>query len=374
MTQISSSDRIRKPADHLAGEKLKTGWVVTQRTERKEGFTGGNFSVGYLVEKDGRQGFMKAVDMSRINETDDILEMNAAMRRIQETFDFEVKLLTDCQAKRLDRVVVAIDTGIHRLPGGIIGVPYIIFDRALGDVRTQMFEKMFDLACLFRCLHHTITGIRQLHCNGIVHNDIKASNILLYSGSSTKISDLGSAVIDSEGHYDNPHNRHLFAGDPSCAPPEVLYKVQFDAETRWTYRINCDLYQLGSLMVFLFTHAHMNVYLEKHLDPSLHPAHWGNTAHGTFDEALPYLMDAYEKSLQDIKSNIQRHLDPKEFNTILELIGHLCHPDPHLRGHPFERKGHRSEKSLERYVSILDRLATEAEIKVRRSLWSLGGV
>ena len=48
------------------------------------------------------------------------------------------------------------------------------------------------------------------------------------------------------------------------------------------------------------------------------------------------------------------------------LVTQLCNPDPQLRGHP-KNIGYRGDRySLERYVSIFDRLAKKAEWSLTR--------
>ncbi len=41
---------------------LKSGWVVKEKPERDPNQSGSNFSVGYIVEKDGETCFMKTFD------------------------------------------------------------------------------------------------------------------------------------------------------------------------------------------------------------------------------------------------------------------------------------------------------------------------
>lgn len=43
---------------------LKSGWVVKEKPERDPNQSGFNFSVGYIVEKDGETCFMKVFDLA----------------------------------------------------------------------------------------------------------------------------------------------------------------------------------------------------------------------------------------------------------------------------------------------------------------------
>jgi hypothetical protein len=51
------------PAKQLVNVDLPNGWKVLKEATRKPNATGGHFSVGYIAEnKDGRKGFLKALD------------------------------------------------------------------------------------------------------------------------------------------------------------------------------------------------------------------------------------------------------------------------------------------------------------------------
>ncbi len=45
-------------ADELYGLSLKNGWKVVAQISRKRNATGGTFSQSYLVEKNGKRGFL----------------------------------------------------------------------------------------------------------------------------------------------------------------------------------------------------------------------------------------------------------------------------------------------------------------------------
>ena len=55
-------------AHNLEGLSLKSGWYVKGKQEKDANQTGSNFSVGYLVEKNGTTCFLKAFAKS-VNNT-----------------------------------------------------------------------------------------------------------------------------------------------------------------------------------------------------------------------------------------------------------------------------------------------------------------
>src|SRR6185437_6181885 len=239
------------PAELLAGLSLDGGWKVTERITAGPDATGGVFSVSYIVESahSGR-AFLKALDFSKAFSSPDPAR---ALQAMTEAYNFERDILQKCADRRMDRVVRAIGDGNVRTTatsgGGV--VQYLIFELADRDVRLQLsLSSKVDLAWKLRSLHHIATGLMQLHSAGIAHQDLKPSNVLVFEGKTSKVSDLGRAAYQGRT---GPCDDLSFAGDPSYAPPELIYgHVDSDWRKR---RLGCDLYLLGSMVAFFFTGA-----------------------------------------------------------------------------------------------------------------------
>ena len=207
--------------------------------------TGGCFSVCYIVEDiKGKKAFLKALDFSKaFKEIDPIF----ALKILTEAYYFEREVLTKCRNEKLDHVVLAIDDGIVRFSDGGV-VPYLIFELADGDVRRQAsVSEQFSIAWSLRSLHHIAVGLKQLHGQGIAHQDLKPSNVLVFNGDTSKIGDFGRSAY--KGHAP-PHENNPIPGDPTYAPPELLYGyMNSDWNSR---RFGCDAYLLGSMTIFFF--------------------------------------------------------------------------------------------------------------------------
>lgn len=344
-------------AEHLVGVELPGGWQVTERVAREIGDTGGFFSVNYrVVNADGRRGFCKVLNYYWIlsAQSPDPVE---PMAEATNLYRFERDLAHACA--HLSRVVTALDDGTIYLDGFTYStVSYIIFEAAERDIRGLLNTSDFlDVAVRLRSLHHLATAISQLHGQNIAHQDIKPSNLLVFSPDvegkrHSKLGDLGRAT-----KLGTPmaHDDYPIAGDGKYAPPEGLYgAVPEDFRAR---RFGSDLYQLGGMITFIFSSSTMNAQLASELDPRYHWTNW----RGTFAEALPYLQDAFARSLHTIGESIPDVIRPE----ILTLIEDLCEPDPRHRGDRRRKAQWSNPYSLERIITRLDLLCRRAEVRLR---------
>ena len=340
------------PAENLKKRpKLGNGWTVIEKMDRPSNVTGSTFSVGYIVVNDnsGDQAFLKALDFSTALKQPDPTRV---IQVLAETFNYEKKILEECRTSRLDRVALSVADG--EIPVGelheSLPVPYLIFDLAEGDIRSKLdMQAQFDLAFCLRALHHCATGLRQLHNRQIAHQDLKPSNVLVYSDSDCKLGDLGSSAYLG---VNSPRDEFNIAGDHTYAPPELLYgEVSQDWRIR---RLSCDLYHLGSLAVFLFTKVGITAMWKKYLVPTLQPRQWL----GSYKSVLPHVRNAHDLAFLEFEDQIPEGIR----DTLGESVRQLCDPNPHLRGHPRNRSPGGNPYALERYVSRFNLLARNAEL------------
>jgi serine/threonine protein kinase len=260
------------PAEQLVGVTLDNGWKVVTPAMRKPNATGGHFSHGYIAENaDGRRGFLKAMDYTKAFQGPNTADVLAAMTN---AYLFERNLCEKCA--HLSRIARAIDSGsVHVQPDKLFTkVEYLIFELATGDVRAHLdMQDRLDLIFVMRTLHHIATGLEQLHRADIAHQDLKPSNVLVFSPKvGSKICDLGRAW---DRNAPAVHDAFDVAGDQTYAPPELLYgDVPSDQRAR---RFGCDMYHLGSLIVFLFTRTHINALIIENLSADYRPIMWSGT-------------------------------------------------------------------------------------------------
>ena len=346
------------PANELEGLTLDGGWKVVDKIDLRRLTTGGAFSIGYNVENNGKQGFLKALDYSILTRVPPDQRITL-IEKMSSAFIFEKNLCIQCRDENLRRVVHPIADGQYVFEDEdeilVNWVDYIIFPRAKGDLRDQMSGiDSFDLAWRLRALHHITIGLQELHYRGIAHQDLKPSNTLVFEGEGTKISDLGSASVRGRG-TPAPRDEELIAGAHNYAPPELLYGLRIEDWTKRRY--GCDAYLLGSLVAYFFSQVTLTHQLISKLDLTHQPAVWN----GTYEEVLIYIYDAWDKVIKEIEDDIDAFSADDYKSDIIECIKQLTNPDPTKRGHPTEIKIKSNQYSLERYVSLFDRLAQTAE-------------
>lgn len=358
-------DEKMDPPYLLTGRVISDKWIIEEMLPKKEGDTGGFFSVGYKCRSiDGTKAFFKAIDLYKLFEkTDDFIrELNITTQEIQ----CERDLLTEC--KKMDKVVTSIEYGdiTNDAEGSrlIYPIPFIVFELANSTARRELFSgEPQKISWSLKVLHQAAVGIFQMHGKMISHQDIKLSNILVFDKKIAKISDLGRSVQQGRSV---PHGDIRWPGDNSYIPPEIAYGY-LDPEFN-VRRIAADMYLLGSNAACIFTKANLNAMLYDELPRQFWPSIFQGEYTGSFSEALPHLIDAFERVLNRITKSIPTDAPYKD--EIINIIREWSWPDPHGRGHPITRSiigKNGNVYSLERYLGKLDQLARTAEYFERRT-------
>lgn len=348
-----------KAAFLLKGMTLKDGWYVKKRHKKKAYQTGGIYSCCYdVVNENGVKGFLKAFDYSDAGKSSNI-SPSEIIRNITNSYQYELKLLTKCSENGLNNVVRILGDGAVEVEENIKypAVEYIILEKAEeGDVRKVLKKNGSSTAWKLRSLHQITKSISQLHRIYIAHQDIKPSNVVTFSNKKTKLTDMGSAVSDVPIQSEIPkYLEEDYCGSYEYSPPELLYGYKIDDFA--LRRMACDLYLLGNMVVFYFTDVSMNYLLKSNLDRSLWWQKPNN--YGKYDFIKPYLIEAFEKSMEDLRASIEE----EDLEIALEeIVRFLCHPDPLNRGHIKNLKQKFGRLGLIRFVTKLNVLAKKYEL------------
>lgn len=352
----SNMTRTLTPAQELEGRTLPNGWKVMRRIPRPQTATGGYFSTSYIVcSTSGEKAFLKAMDYQRaLISSDPARELQA----MTAAYVFERTLLQKCRERRLSRIVNVLDSGTLPSPGsdpsGV--VEYLVFEIANGDIRQYIDAgEEIETAWALRTIHGAAAALQQLHSIRIAHQDVKPSNLLVFEDEHPKLADLGRA-FDRDAA--SPFDELNIAGDKTYAPPELLYgQVAADWQER---RLGCDMYLLGSLVMFFFTGGVSMTHL---LLTRLSKDHHYNNWTATYGEVLPYLQHAFVSIIYDLRQSVDTR-----YSRVPDIVSQLCNPDPKRRGHPKTLLSSANQYSLERYVSIFGNMASRAEYSLTEKL------
>lgn len=347
MTLPSSATLIRDPAHQLEGEALDDRWTVGAKIPQGPSATGAHLSVSYHAHHvDGRVAFLKALDYSAVLRSRHVARL---LHEMTQGYEFESRILSECRDKGMSRVVRIITNGTLVRPEYAHAVNYIIFEPADGDIRHAL-DRMpsLDVAWALNACHHAAVGLSQLHAALMAHQDIKPSNLLVFDGGKeAKLADLGRS---SQVGQVAPHDASRIRGDRTYAPPELLYG---EIDPDWSVRCQaCDVYLLGSLILFMFTRTQTTAEIVRRLPTPMRPRIW----RGTYREVLPYVRDAFDEVAEEFAAQVVGTGAAE----LSERFRELCDPDPRLRGDPKERARGRNPYNLRRTISRLDVLRREA--------------
>ncbi|KAJ1972200.1 kinase subunit of RNA polymerase II carboxy-terminal domain kinase I [Dimargaris xerosporica] len=125
------------------------------------------------------------------------------------------------------------------------GSIYIIFEYMDYDLAGLIAHPQWQLeATHIKCLmHQMLSGLAYLHGKGVLHRDIKGSNLLLNQRGQLKFTDFGLARRFDPAHMHDYTNRVITMW---YRPPELLLGATL-------YGPPADLWGLGCLMLELFT-------------------------------------------------------------------------------------------------------------------------
>lgn len=329
---------------------------MKNKVEPTDNSTGGFFSVCYNVEKDNYRAFLKALNFNAFFQMFPDKNIVKILQEQTNSFEFEKNLLLKCKNNKLSKVSMIIDEGEEYIEGFTIpNVPYLIFEIAEGDIRSNIkFSSNIDLAWKTKSLHDVAVALEQLHSIDIAHQDLKPSNVLLYDDANTsKVGDLGRSLCST---LVAPHDDGFsFTGQINYSPPEFLYgHIQPD----WNIRVNStDMYLFGSLVTYYFLGNNMTALLLRNLDPRFR---W-TIFRGRFEDVKDYLIDAYSKCIDEISISLNNHNFSKD---IIEIIEYCCYPIPEKRGHKKNIREIGNQFSFRRTISKLDLIKRKAELKL----------
>lgn len=358
-------------ACNLEGQTINN-WYIKEKlpkADRSKGESGGNFSICYIVNKDGRDFFMKVLNYQMIitKPLPTGVSRSEYMETALKEFNYEKNLSKYCKDKRISKVVLYEDCGEIELSNFIFPtVSYIIYEMANGNIRKFVeYSKKLDFSAKIKTLSDKLqslrdvaTGLSNLHRHDITHQDLKPSNVMSFEKES-KIGDLGrSLCFDDE--IECPYIASSFHGDWNYAPPEAFFNYLIPDMKERLYQM--DNYTLGGLMSYYLAGVSFNALLELFLPMSMRDMRRSGFA---YENVKTDLTNAYTKALDELRKEIPLESVRED---IVRIIGYLCDPDPARRGHPknVAQTNRTSNYDLQRTISELDLALKRANIELLR--------
>ncbi|GFH26170.1 protein kinase domain-containing protein, partial [Haematococcus lacustris] len=132
----------------------------------------------------------------------------------------EIKILSSMQHENVVNLREIIRSDIHK-NNNYKGSIYMVFDYAEHDLTGLMDSNKFkfteaQVKCIMKQL---LKGLAYVHGNGVLHRDLKASNILIDKHGSVKLADFGLARTWQERQDSRLTNRVITLW---YRPPELL--------------------------------------------------------------------------------------------------------------------------------------------------------
>lgn len=343
----------------LTGKVTPGGWQIGEQVSFAADHTGANFSSCYIVTKQDNstkkelKAFLKALDISRF----DVSELLSHLKG----FNYESELTAHCTLAGMSRVTRMIEAGKIEidpsLPPVLRNVPFLVLEYAEhGDIRKSV-DVSVEVSDQWRffVLHQAATALMQLHSQSIAHQDLKPSNLFLFSKSQVKIGDLGRSSMRGKSA---PHDEFPEPGARNYSPFEQRYGLGAIPADWVERRLSTDVFHLGCLTVFVFTNVCFPQYVMNKLAPCYQPAEWGAASYA---EVLPHLQGSMSQAVVELSSDF-----PERFrDQLTSLVVDLCNPDPTIRGRgQKDSLGPAGRLWLQRTVSLLNNLEKAAGIKV----------
>jgi serine/threonine protein kinase len=131
--------------------------------------------------------------------------------------------------------------------GQALGCPYLVMEFVPGDTLEELVRRHGPLPVAVACevIRQAALGLQHLHEQGLVHRDVKPSNLMLTPCGRVKLLDLGLARdLHGPGEGERITSHGMWMGTPDyMAPEQCVDSKEVDIRAD-LYGLGCTLYEL----------------------------------------------------------------------------------------------------------------------------------
>jgi serine/threonine protein kinase len=193
----------------------------------------------YHIERGLAQGGMSEVYLARDMRTDQIVAMKMVKRSVGEYYERFRREARTTLTLHHDHILPALDYGEHDDWSYLI-TPYIEY----GTLSTRLMQGPLEVDEARQIVDQLADALQYAHDHGVLHRDIKASNVLLRDGTYAYLTDFG-LVKSVQDEYSLTRSGFLI-GTPEYMAPEII-------ESPATPR--SDIYAFGILTYQMLTNT-----------------------------------------------------------------------------------------------------------------------
>jgi formylglycine-generating enzyme required for sulfatase activity len=237
----------QKPTLHAAAAELvRQGWLTAFQVEEIRAGRGAELTLGsyQLLELLGEGGMgrvYKAIQprLGRLLAIKVIRGDRLNRPKILEHFHREIRAAA---LLRHPNVVLALDAAIAN------GTHYFAMEYVEGTDLSQMVKQYGPVPIPQACeyIRQAALGLQHASDRGMIHRDVKPSNLLLTPRGQVKVLDLGLAILQDDPTWHDSSASTTIVGTPDYLAPE---------QAQGLANIDCraDVYSLGATLFFLLT-------------------------------------------------------------------------------------------------------------------------
>ena len=224
---------------------LKLGAVLKNRYEIKEYISFGNMSITYMAEDtlENKRVFVKEMAPVTIVNRDldgkKIVPKSTraidVLKQLEENFDNEINIIRELSKEKfgLEKQIPKYIDGFEEND-----TRYFIMSFYEGkNLQTRLDDG--ESISFSKVMKKLVRLVQLIHKAGVIHRDIKLSNILLTNNGELVLLDFGSACFSRDG------KRTLRCVSKGVAAPEMY---ESDSDTRWV-----DNFSIGAVMYQMLT-------------------------------------------------------------------------------------------------------------------------